>query len=111
MVQRADGRDKARGKSLLSEACKNGIDVGCFNFGVALRDGLVGPRDVTAAIELWMRSCDRGYGAGCREVGLHHHQGDGVSQDHAQAAQLYAIALTIAPGYEYALKGLERVAP
>ena len=63
--------------------------MGCFNLGVAYRDGLAVEVDKAKAAAYFERGCDRGNTLGCANLANLLRDGDGVPRDEARAYELY----------------------
>ena len=75
------------------DGCSPGDPTGCFNMGVAHRDGLGGlTADGAAAIPWFERACDGSYAAACANLANLYRDGRGVPADRSRATELYARA-------------------
>jgi TPR repeat protein len=88
-------RDKRIGVGLLGKACDANIALGCYGFGVAVRDGAGGPKNERLAYLSFERACLSklpppcpSCALGCREQGLALEAGRGVAKDAARGAAL-----------------------
>jgi TPR repeat protein len=89
-------RDKRMGVGLLGKACDAGIALGCYAFGVAVRDGTGGfPKNERLAYLSFERACLNrppppcpACALGCREQGRALEAGRGVTKDAVRGAAL-----------------------
>jgi TPR repeat protein len=66
-----------------------------YHLGTLQLDGLGMPRDVSAALDWYVRATLKGSGAGCLQLGILYATGEQVGKDYTAAADWYSKA----PGY------------
>lgn len=94
--------DQAKAVQMWKDACGRGEEDGCFMFatiGIADNSG--------RALPLLEKSCDRGYGRSCGEVGARYKEGFGTLVDLARAKEAFDKACSA--GFEQSCEELDRM--
>jgi hypothetical protein len=86
-VAEAD-EEQGTAKPLFSTACERGDMRGCYNLGVAYRDGVNVRKDSIKAAALFKTACDRGFAKACYNLGLMYWYGFGVHESKESAISL-----------------------
>ena len=69
-------------------ACEHGAGAACSRLATMLHSGALAP-DQPRFVALHLRGCALGHAPGCREAGVAHHKGDGVTHDPRLALKLF----------------------
>lgn len=91
------GTPPSRKKDLLTDACEGGVARACARAAWEWKHGFQNmPVDPQRALDLYLRACVLGDGAGCDEVGDALRSGSAITKNLADAADAYSLACQVA---------------